>query len=320
MESLDESVAADAVNSLPGASLSSIRTRVRMLVSVASANRSSISLAELFVLLPRDAFDSTRALEEFLTGDPTLQQDLVVSRGEIVFKGSEDLARQRQEQNRLTDRRIQSARSFARQLEVLCPWIRLVGISGSMAFGGTREEDDIDFFVVTRTNRVWITLLFAMVLAKIHRLRRPGTPVHCFNRVLDETRCEDAFRTAQDPLFAREALSLQVLDGQPFYHNLLLSAFWMNRFFPLLYQQALTRRNAKDEERSPGGHWLWAIANVFALAGLAPYTRLVNHLRNHRIQGSGDIEDRFRTVIQRGFFAYESVRFEHLKDSYRGAF
>jgi len=35
---------------------------------------------------------------------------------------------------------------------------------------------------------------------------------------------------------------------------------------------------------------------------------------------SGKLDARFRTVIRRGFFAYESRKFDLLKDTYRRAF
>ncbi len=271
-------------------------------------------------MLPPSKFDSVEGLERFLSYDPTLRKELIVSGGEIVFRGSEDLARRRPEQVRLAADRVQLATSFANRLVRVCPWLRIVAISGSTAYGRPKTRDDIDFFLVTRQKRVWITLLFAMVLAKLHRMRNPSTPVYCFNRMLDESRCEDTFRTFHDPLFAREALTLRVLDGQPYYLWLLQSAIWMEELFPAFYRQVLTRRDETEAARISRGPRIWSIANWIAFVGLAPYTRLASLLRNRRLQASGNLEAQFRTVIQPGFFAYESRRFDLLRDTYRRAF
>jgi hypothetical protein len=249
-----------------------------------------------------------------------LRNELIVSGGEIVFRGSENLARRRPEQARLAADRVQLAASFANRLVRLCPWLRIVAISGSTAYGSPRARDDIDFFLVTRQNRLWITLLLAMGLAKIHRMRNTSTPVYCFNRMLDESRCAEAFRKFQDPLFAREALNLRVLDGQPYYRRLLQSASWIEELFPAFYRQALTRWNEKEGARISPGPRLWSIANWIAFAGLAPYAILANLLRNRRLQASDNLEAQFRTVIQPGFFAYESRKFDLLRDTYRRAF
>jgi len=300
--------------------LPSIRTKLRTFVSIAASNGSSISSAELLLLLPQSTFDSERDLEKFVTGVSRLRAELTVSQGELTFRGSEHLIRQRREQVILAARYVRSVRSFAERLATLCPWLRLVGISGSVAYGRTRERDDIDFFLVTNRDRVWITLLFAMVLAKLHRRRASSAPVYCFNRVLDEARCAEAFRTSQGPLFAREALNIHVLTGETYYRELLQSAVWMERFFPALFREVLNRKAGGVQNRSEQRSRVWVLANWMAFAGLAPYLILANLFRNNRLQASGNVEGLFRTVFRRGLFAYESVKFDTLRETYRRAF
>ena len=302
------------------AALPCLREKVRTLVSIAASNGSSISSAELFLLLPSDTFVSPKGLEDFVSRDSSLQKEMVVSRSEIAFRGSEDLTRSRAEQVRQTARRVRLAQYFADRLVAICPWLRLVAISGSTAYGGTKARDDIDFFVVTRRHRLWVTLLLAMVLAKIYRMRNSSVPVYCFNRILDESQCPDAFRTLQEPLFAREALSLRVLKGQPFYRGLLQSASWMEKVFPGLYHQASTELHVTAPASADREPRLWTIANWIAFASLAPYITLASLLRNGRLQKAGNVDARYRTIIRPGFFAYESRKFDLLRDAYRRAF
>ncbi len=303
-----------------GASLSSIRAKVRTLVSIAAANDSSIPSAELFLLLPRGVFASPEGLEEFVSFDATLRKEIVLAHGELSFKGSEALTRHREEQIGRAAHRVRLARSFADRLVELCPWIRLVAISGSTAYGRTRARDDIDFFVVTRKNRLWITLLVALILAKIQRTRNPSVPGYCFNRLLDEVQCARTFRTLQEPLLARETLTMRVLKGKAYYLELIQSASWMGGLFPALYQQSLASGDASERAGSNRDHRFWSLLNWIALAGLAPYATLAGLLRNRRLSESGEVDARFRTVIRSGFFAYESRKFDLLKDMYRKAF
>jgi len=65
---------------------------------------------------------------------------------------------------------------------------------------------------------------------------------------------------------------------------------------------------------------LWSVANVGARAILAPYLTIVGLVRNKRLLRDGNSTARFRTVIEHGFFAYESEKYERLRATYKEAF
>ena len=296
-----------------------IRRKIIALASIAADHESSITCAEVLLLLPMGAFRSAEDLESFVGDDPVLRTDLVVERGEIGWRTAAPFNRRRQ-QGILTEQRFRIARVFGHQLTRWCPWLRLVAISGSMAFGGTNPNNDIDFFVVTGPNRAWITLLVAMLAARFgHRLHKDW-PTFCFNRVIEENECRDAFRTPQDPLFAREALSLRVLEGSLFHQELLRSASWIKGVFPELYRTALSTADGAPTEVERRARHLWSVANIAARAILAPYLTIIGMVRNKRLLRDGNPTARFRTVIQHGFFAYESEKYERLRDTYKEAF
>jgi len=289
-------------------------------VSIADSTDSSIGSDELLLLLPLGSFASAAELEEFVSSDPELAERLVVHKGAIAFVGSERFARQQADRAELTVQRISLARCFSARLVTVAPWVRLVAITGSTAYQGTKPLDDLDFFVVTEKNRLWITLLFALVLAKRQGIRDRGLPVHCINRMLEERECEEAFRHPQGPLFAREALSMRVLAGPDYYRNLIRSAPWMARIFPGLYHRNVGAEPERDADRPVGADRPAWLLNWIALFGLAPYLVLIGAWRNTRLQRSRNLEARFSTRIRRRFFAYESRRYEILMESYRKAF
>ena len=309
--------AGDDVSSSPE---SEVCAKVRALVSIAASHGSSISSAELLLLLPRGTFAGPASLESFITHNPGLRAELVVFQGEIAFKGGENVAQEHVEQLRLTERRVALAQSLSSRLVSMCPWIRLIAISGSTAYGRTKALDDVDFFIVTRRNRLWITLVVAMLVSKSLRARNRDAPVFCLNRVLDEDECADAFRSTQDPLFAREALSLRILGGGEYYWHLLRSGSWMERPFPELFRQAIGGTEPPDRSTSHRGSRLWGVLNCTAFAGLVPYLVIAGLWRNHRLRRVANPEAQFRTVIRRGFFAYESRKYDLLRETYRRAF
>jgi len=113
---------------------------------------------------------------------------------------------------------------------------------------------------------------------------------------------------------------MRVLKGQGYYQELIQSATWMGELFPALYNQSLANEIASEPSGTKRDCGTWSIANWIAFAGLAPYATLAGMLRNHGLLESGKLDARFRTVIRRGFFAYESRKFDLLKDTYRRAF
>jgi len=161
---------------------STIRTKIETLVSIADSTGSSIGSDELLLLLTSGSFSSAAELEEFVSSDPELMEKLFVHKGAIALVGSEQFARKQAERAELTVQRISLARRFSARLATIAPWVRLVAITGSTAYQGTKPLDDLDFFIVTEKNRLWITLLFALMLAKTQGTKDRGLPVHCINR------------------------------------------------------------------------------------------------------------------------------------------
>ncbi len=304
---------------LAGSAAAEGRERIRVLVGVAAANESSISLDELLELLPAGLFPSAEALGHFITADVDLSSRLATTGGEVTLRGREDLAAHRLRQRALAADRLKDADRFVAQLARVCSGIELAGISGSTAYGGAKPTDDIDFFLVTRPHRLWATLLLALLRARIERMRSPDTPVYCFNRLLERPACERAFQERRDALFAREALNLRILRGGTVYRDLVASARWMAEPFPNLYAARLAKPGPADLEGrtdGPAGRPL----NAAALLLLGPYLWLAGLVRNARLRRQGRAKECFRTVVRPDLCATESILYDELREEYRRAF
>lgn len=297
-----------------------VRRRIRTLVGIAAANGSTISTEELRILLPTEAFASAEGVGQFLREDPVVRSEFLVLDGEVAPKGKAQLIARRQEQRRLTSDRLALADRFVASLDRCCPWIELVAISGSVAYGGTKPHDDVDFFLVTQRNRMWISLLAAMSVGRLERMRDPNPVVFCFNRVTEREACESSFRTTREPLFAREALNLRILRGHEFYTNLLQSAPWMAQSFPGLYREKVVEGFSwtGPKRTTPAPHAF--LANGVAFLLLAPYLWLMGLTRNARLHREGRKKASFRTIIEWSFCAFESKKYDDLREDYRRSF
>ena len=270
--------------------------------------------------MPENRFPTETVLKHFLNADERLSGLLTETKGEITVRGREDLFEARNSQRRLARARIVQADEFLRTLSRLCPWIELAGISGSTAYAGSKPEDDIDFFLVAKRRRVWISLLLAMVIARLERLRSSNAPMYCFNRIVERSDCERTFRESREPLLAREVLNLVVLRGSQLYGHLLASAPWIESMFPRLFAARLVEAGPTDDEPREKTHFVGTIANAVAFLVLGPYLLLAGMVRNVRLRKSGRDRECFNTLIQPDRYATESLLYNELREEYREVF
>lgn len=67
--------------------------------------------------------------------------------------------------------KIKKAKKIANLLSFI-PFIRSIGISGSVSMNGAKPESDIDFFIISSSKRVWLTRLLSVALTQIIGQRR----------------------------------------------------------------------------------------------------------------------------------------------------
>ncbi len=115
------------------------------------------------------------------------------------------------------------------------PFIKFVGISGSLAAGNPVQSKDrkldLDVFVITNESFTW---LFG-ILAAIYRTigSRFKTPVICINHIWSES---DLLIYNQNLYTAIEVWNLIPVYGQKCYYKFLQTNQWLEYYFPDLYQ------------------------------------------------------------------------------------
>ncbi|MGD9899154.1 MAG: hypothetical protein AB7T22_08505 [Calditrichaceae bacterium] len=62
------------------------------------------------------------------------------------------------------------------------PWVRFIGLTGANAFESCKQDDDIDLFLVTNVDKLWITYLLIVLFGKITGKRERL----CLNYLVDE--------------------------------------------------------------------------------------------------------------------------------------
>ena len=190
-------------------------------------------------------------------------------------------------------------------------------MAGGNSYKSARANDDIDFFCVTTKNGLWRFLARSLLMARFHRLSNRSAPF-CFSYVVEEPRAAEEFGEPKDGLFARDAVSAEVLSGASFYHSLPPGpGGWRGTSRGCI---EIGWRRTGDEEgeqdrRSEGGQGVGSSTSSCDLYGRDVH-QIKAFLLNQRFRKSGKIDSVFRVVMDTDVCVYESNRYWDLRRMY----
>ncbi len=288
-----------------------VERRVRLLTDVAREFGTRLPISQLVELLPSEAPGDIDAVGAYLESRPEL--------GGGVDRSTPSEPEGRAEETERAERAARywhEAEGVVRgPLGWLRRWVRCIGVTGSTAYGSPEPGDDIDFFVVARAGALPWWLAATYVSLRVWRARHPdlGVPRLCFNYLVDERRAPNEFGTGGGLLFAREALTARLLEGDSYYRGLLAAAPAIGQEFPRRYA-ARTREPGEIAASRPS--FTTRALSALVYLPLAAYLQLAGLRRNRRARREGRPSDVFRTVTGFGLFAFQSQRFEELRRRY----
>src|SRR5258708_9924733 len=104
--------------------------------------------------------------------------------------GREEIVTQRLSKEIINQKKLVIAKRIARILNFI-PTVQLIGLSGGLAMENADVTDDIDFFVITKKNTLWMTRFCLLILLAILGKRREHNKQEkkdsvCINMLVDE--------------------------------------------------------------------------------------------------------------------------------------
>jgi hypothetical protein len=173
--------------------------------------------------------------EEFNTALKKNSQ-IIQNNGLFCLKGRENIIKKRLTQKTEYAKKIAIAKRAAYYISYI-PAIKLIGISGSLAIGNAKKEDDIDFFIIIQKNTIWISRIWILAILEAMNLRRKRTQRKapdkiCCNLLIEEDNLTwDAKK--QNIYIAHEIIQMKPLfERQEMYKKFLKANQWVNRYFP----------------------------------------------------------------------------------------
>jgi len=137
-----------------------------------------LTLWELWHYLAR--FDSNKPptiqdLRDALQTDPVLKTKTELQSDYVCLAGRSGLIQKRESKQPENLLHYQKSARLIKLL-CLCPFVRLLGLSGSIGIYNSTPDSDIDLFTITAPHRIWTARFFTVLLTKLVGLyRRPSS-------------------------------------------------------------------------------------------------------------------------------------------------
>ncbi len=156
--------------------------------------------------------------------------------GYFFLKRRENLVSKRKRRYKYSRKFLIKTKLLIQVLKII-PWIKLVGISGGLAVDNSEKKDDIDLFLITDKNRLWLSRILAIFIFDLMGIRRKvgmkpkqTASKFCLNTILDEDHLEQRFK---DLYTAHEVLQMKLLwQREGIYSKYLADNNWAFEFLP----------------------------------------------------------------------------------------
>ncbi len=161
----------------------------------------------------------------------------IKNQGSYYFlTGRRGLVKERLEKENISKKHLKIAKVIVKLFKII-PWVKLVGISGSLSMMGNSKSDDIDLFIITSKNRIWLSRFFLIILTSLSGLRRKrrenklsAAGKLCINLILET---DNLGLSKSNIYLAHEVLQMKVLwQRDEIYSKFLHDNFWAFKYLP----------------------------------------------------------------------------------------
>ena len=143
----------------------------------------------------------------------------------FALAGRAELVATRERRGAASRALVRRADAYGRVIAAL-PFVRMVGLTGSLAVDNAEAGDDVDYLVVTAPGRVWLARAMTMLVVRFAALR--GLML-CPNYIL----AESALVLPQRDLYtARELLQTRPIAGEAVFDRMLRENAWCRGLLP----------------------------------------------------------------------------------------
>jgi len=144
-------------------------------------------------------------------------------------------------------KKMKKAQKLVKKLSKKFKNILFIGVTGSVAAGFPKKNDDIDLFIIVKSNTLWITRFWIRIFVALHKIphRKFGKTEKkdefCFNMWLDES----ALKIPKNRQNLRNAVDMvlmkKVYDRENTYFKFLKANDWAKKYTATPYYNLLSK-------------------------------------------------------------------------------
>lgn len=154
--------------------------------------------------------------------DELIDEQVIEERNNMLFsKDIEDICLQKKEWSK--DLFIRN-RKYLMVISAM-PWVKYIGLTGANSFESCNQKDDIDLFIITSPDRLWICYLMLVLLTKLIRKRE----TLCINFLIDENNLEIQ---EKNYFTAIQILQMMPIYDTGFHKRIIKKNFWISEILP----------------------------------------------------------------------------------------
>lgn len=227
-------------------------------------------------------------------GSEDLRRHVSSSRGMYCLHGREHLVERRLARLRRSVAYTKQVRRIGRMLRFV-PFVRMIGLTGSVAMRNARKGSDWDLFIVLASGHIWLGRLLVSGILQLSGKRRHGKHVHeraCLNFWVTSDSLEIPFK---DLFSSHEYVSLVPIYGPEEYRRFRSENAWIRRFRPqysptrLISLWCLADTSVSFRFRR-AGEWLLAALPIERPLGRLQQAKIARNPKTH-LPGSAVIAD-----------------------------
>lgn len=155
--------------------------------------------------------------------------------GYFLTQNNPSWVTRREEGNKRAKKYINTAYFMARLMSAF-PYVRAVFVSGSLSKNWMAKESDIDYFIITRPGRLWLSRTMLALFKKTFLFN--SHKFFCINYFIDEDHLEIE---EKNQYTATEIVTLLPVYGHQYYARFLQANQWTKAYYPNYPSRSLER-------------------------------------------------------------------------------
>jgi len=175
--------------------------------------------------------------------------------GFYFLKDREKIVNLRKRRQKWSQEKMKIAQRLVGRLKLI-PWLRMIGLSGTLAMENSDANDDIDFLIIASSGRLWLTRFFLILLLELFGTRRKPGQLGAKNKIcpnifLDEETLEIP-KNQRNLFTAHEICQIKVLwEKKGMFEKFLNENCWVENFLAnAVPDWELSVRNQKPKAKN----------------------------------------------------------------------